>query len=65
MRTMGPSDAYLERSRSSLRQYCDFCAACFVYNCDGSTALHNDIHLSVNEYFSRPEELDAKTTKNP
>lgn len=57
MKELGPSPAYVERGKDpSLRQRCDFCSRCFVYNCDGSTAMHHDIHFDERKYL---EEIDA------
>jgi hypothetical protein len=62
MRDEGPSPAYAERSKNPTnRVNCDFCSRCFVYNCDGSTAQHHDIHLTAGSYFLTPEELYGKT----
>lgn len=60
MKELGPSPAYKERAKDpSLRQNCDFCAACFVYNCDGSTAMHHELHFNPKEYLDGYE-----TTEN-
>lgn len=60
MKELGPSDAYIKRSKEpGLRLRCDFCSSCFVYNCDGSTAVHHNIHFDQREYLSKIEVPDG------